>query len=72
MGCSVAVRVVVRETGETVVGKFAAIDRDVVGLFSGIMAGKNGAFRGCGRKRTFVASEVSVDADDPATETRTR
>ncbi len=66
----VPVRVIFKQTGETVVGKFAAIDGQAVGLYSGIMAGKNGAFRGCGRKQTFAAGDVTVEADDPAKEVR--
>ncbi len=67
-----AVRVIHRQTGQTTTGKFAAIDGDAVGLFSGIMAGKNGAFRGCGRKQTFAAADVTVEADDPAKEVRSK
>jgi hypothetical protein len=60
--------VVIKETGETVLGKFAAIQGDQVGLFSGIMADRKGGFRGCGKKQVFEARVVTIRADDPAKE----
>lgn len=35
-----AVKVVIKETGETVAGKFAVLDGGTLGLFSGIMSDK--------------------------------
>ena len=67
-----AVRVVIKETGETVAGKFAVIDGGTVGLFAGIMSDKKGGFRGCGKKQVFEGPTVSVTADDPAKELRQR
>lgn len=66
------VKVLVKETGETITGKFAALDGAQVGLFSGIMSDKKGGFRGCGKKRVFVAAAVTVTAEDPAQELRKR
>lgn len=63
-----AVTLVVTETGERITGKFAVIEGDKVGLFSGIMSDKKGGFRGCGKKRTFDAPAVTVTAHDPAKE----
>ena len=67
-----AVKVLVKETGETVTGKFAVLEGGQVGLFSGIMADKKGGFRGCGKKRVFEGPAVTVVADDPAKELRQR
>lgn len=67
-----AVKVVVKETGETITGKFASFEGEKVGLFSGVMSDKKGGFRGCGKKRLFDAAAVTVTADDPKKETRTR
>lgn len=66
------VKVVVKETGETVTGKYAVIEAGQVGLFSGIMSDKKGGFRGCGKKRVFQGPAVTVAADDPAKELRQR
>lgn len=67
-----AVKVVIKETGETVTGKYAVIEAGQVGLFSGIMSDKKGGFRGCGKKRVFQGPAVTVAADDPAKELRQR
>lgn len=67
-----AVRVVIKETGETIVGKFAAFEGEKIGLFSGVMSDKKGGFRGCGKKRVFDAAAVTVTADEPEKETRRR
>ncbi|MBI4298694.1 MAG: hypothetical protein HY666_02940 [Chloroflexi bacterium] len=67
-----AVKVVIKETGETVTGKFATFEAEKVGLFSGIMADKKGGFRGCGRKRVFDVAAVTVTADDPDKEFKQR
>ena len=67
-----AVRVVIKKTGATVPGKFALLEKDTVGLFSGIMSDKKGGFRGCGKKSVFPASDVTVEADDPVKEVRRR
>ena len=67
-----SVKVVIAESGETIVGKFAIQEGAQVYLFSGIMSDKKGGFRGCGKKRTFPTSAVSVTADDPAVEVRRR
>ena len=67
-----AVNVLVRETGESVMGKFVVLEKDTVGLFSGIMSDKKGGFRGCGKKRVFEAAAVEVTADDPGTELKQR
>lgn len=67
-----AVKVVIKQTGESVAGKFAAIEGDKVGLFSGIMSDKKGGFRGCGKKLVFEVSAVTVTADDPAREIKQR
>ena len=67
-----AVKVVIKETGETVIGKYAVIEAGQVGLFSGIMSDKKGGFRGCGKKRVFEGPAVTVAADDPAKELRQR
>lgn len=66
------VQVLIKETGEKVSGKFAVIDAESVGLFSGIMSDKKGGFRGCGKKLVFQANVVSVSADDPAKEIKRR
>jgi len=63
-----AVKVIIKETGETITGKFAVMESDKVGLFSGIMSDKKGGFRGCGKKRIFAASSITVMADDPKKE----
>ncbi|MBI2887207.1 MAG: hypothetical protein HYY02_08355 [Chloroflexi bacterium] len=63
-----AVKVVVNETGESFIGKFAVIQGDQVGCFTGIMADKKGGFRGCGKKRVFSAETITISADDPAKE----
>ena len=62
------VTILVKETGEEVKGKFAAIDAENIGLFSGIMSDKKGGFRGCGKKTVFAANAVSVNADEPEKE----
>ena len=67
-----AVKVVIKETGETIAGKFATFESEKVGLFSGIMSDKKGGFRGCGKKRLFEAVAVEVTADDPEKETKQR
>ncbi len=67
-----AVTVLVKDTGEEVKGKFAAIDAENIGLFSGIMSDKKGGFRGCGRKTVFPASAVTVTADEPDKEFKRR
>jgi hypothetical protein len=67
-----SVKVVIKETGETITGKFASMETDKVGLFSGIMADKKGGFRGCGKQRTFEAVAVTVTADDPGRELKQR
>jgi hypothetical protein len=54
------VTVVVKETGERFEGKFAVIQPDKIGCFTGIMSDKKGGFRGCGRKRERI--EVSGGA----------
>ena len=66
------VTVLIKETGEEVKGKFAAIDIEKIGLFSGIMSDKKGGFRGCGRKTVFDASVVTVIADEPDKELKQR
>ncbi len=66
------VTVTIKETGQTVTGKFAAVEGENVGLFSGIMSDKKGGFRGCGKKQVFKAAAVVVKADDPARELRQR
>lgn len=60
-----AVKVLIRDTGESVTGKFVVLEKDTVGLFSGIMSDKKGGFRGCGKKHVF-------EADDPSTELKQR
>lgn len=67
-----AVKVLIKETGETITGKFASLEADKVGLFSGIMSDKKGGFRGCGKKQVFEAATVTVTADDPAKELKQR
>lgn len=62
------VKVIVKESGQAVTGKFASIEGGKVGLFSGIMSDKKGGFRGCGKKTVFEAALVTVSADNPATE----
>lgn len=65
-----AVKVVVKESGQTVTGKFVSIEAGKVGLFSGIMSDKKGGFRGCGKKTTFDVALVTWTADDPKTEVK--
>ena len=67
-----AVKVVIKETGETITGKFASLEADKVGLFSGIMSDKKGGFRGCGKKRVFEVAAVTLTADDPDKELKRR
>ena len=67
-----AVRVVIKQTGDTITGKFASLEAGKVGLFSGIMSDKKGGFRGCGKKQVFEAAAVTVTADDAAMEMRQR
>ena len=67
-----AVRVVIKETGEAITGKFVVFEGDKVGLFSGIMSDTKGGFRGCGKKRLFNAASVTVTADDPKEATKSR
>ncbi|MBI2171137.1 MAG: hypothetical protein HYU30_03835 [Chloroflexi bacterium] len=67
-----AVKITIKETGQTIQGKYAAIDAETVGLFSGIMADKKGGFRGCGKKQVFPSAAVIVAADDPAIELKRR
>lgn len=62
------VTVVVKETGERFEGKFAVIEADKIGCFTGIMPDKKGGFRGCGRKRVFSPTEVTITADDATKE----
>ncbi len=62
------VKVVIKDTGQTITGKFASLEVDKVGLFSGIMSDKKGGMRGCGKKTVFEAARVTVTADDPAKE----
>jgi len=72
MRCFMTVKLEIKETGETITGKFASFEGDKVGLFSGIMSNKQGGFRGCGQKRVFEAAAVTVTADDPEKETKRR
>jgi hypothetical protein len=65
-----AVKVVVKSTGQANVGKFASVEGGKVNLFSGIMSDKKGGYRGCGRKQVFDAAAVKVTADDPGREIR--
>lgn len=67
-----AVKVVIKETGETITGKFASLEAGKVGLFSGIMSDKKGGFRGCGKKRVLDVDAVTVTADDPDREIKRR
>ena len=62
------VTVLITETGERFTGKFAVVEPDHIACFTGIMADKKGGFRGCGRKRVFSSSAVSISADDPRVE----
>jgi hypothetical protein len=66
------VKVLIKKTGETITGKFAVLEGENVGLFSGIMSDKKGGFRGCGKKQVFEAPAVAVEADDPAKEIKRR
>lgn len=63
-----AVTVLIKDTGEKVTGKFAVMEGETVGIFSGIMSDKKGGFRGCGWKRIFSAAAVTITADDPTNE----
>ncbi|MCC6236030.1 MAG: hypothetical protein IT299_00495 [Dehalococcoidia bacterium] len=65
-----AVKVMDKQTGTATTGKFAVLSGEIVALYSGITTSKNGVFRGCGRKQTFPAAAVQVEADDPAKELR--
>lgn len=62
------VRVKDKKTGEEAVGKWAAIKGSEVQLWSGIMSDKKGGWRGCGKRSTFAAVDVTISADDPARE----
>lgn len=62
------VKVVDRETGKTLMGKFAKLEQGQVLLYFGCMADKKGGLRGCGKKITFPAAQVNVVADEPALE----
>lgn len=63
-----SVRVVVKTTGEEFTGKFALIAEGLVNLYSGRRLDGNGIWRRCSRRRIFLAHNVSVSADEPATE----
>ena len=67
-----AVKVLIKETGQAISGKFVVIEGSTVGLFSGIMSDKKGGFRGCGKKQTFEAASVTVTAEDAAKEMKRR
>ncbi|HXH12421.1 MAG TPA: hypothetical protein VNP04_21965 [Alphaproteobacteria bacterium] len=67
-----AVKVVIKETGETITGKFASLEADKVSLYAGIMPDKKGRFRGCGKKRVFDMAAVMLAADDPDKELKRR
>ncbi len=67
-----AVTVLVKATGEKFTGKFATVEAGQVGLFSGIMSDKKGGFRGCGKKTSFAAEAVEVQASQPELEIRER
>lgn len=67
-GTKMAVKVVEKESGKTVLGKFAKLEQGQVLLYSGCMADKKGGLRGCGKKTTFPAAQVNVVADEPALE----
>ncbi len=63
-----AVKIVLLETGQEHVGKFAIVDKGIVSLFAGIAARKHGGYRGCSKKQNFPMSAVSLTADEPAKE----
>jgi len=63
-----AVKVVNKETGETISGKLAILKEGNVLLYSGCRPDKKGGLRGCGKRQVFAADSVSVSADDPARE----
>ena len=65
-----AVKVVNKETGEVLTGKFAVLKEGNVLLYSGVRQLKSGRFSGCGKRQVLSAEAVTVDADDPATEMR--
>ena len=67
-----AVTILVKNTGEEVKGKAAAIDLESIGLFSGIVSDKKGGFRGCGRKTVFPAASVTITAHEPDKELKRR
>ena len=62
------VTVVDTKMGQTFTGRFALVDKEKVGLFSGCMSDKKGGFRGCGKKTVFPVDSVTVKADDPSKE----
>lgn len=64
------VKVVNKETGDVLTGKFAVLKEGNVLLYSGVRQLKSGSFSGCGKRQVLSAAVVTVDADDPATEMR--
>lgn len=67
-----AVKVLIKASGENVSGKYCVVEKGQVALYSGIMSDKKGGFRGCGKKRLFDAAAVTWAADEPAREVRQR
>lgn len=67
-----AVTVVVKETGQTITGKFLVTEGEKINLYTGIMADKKGGFRGCGKKLVFDALAVTMTVDDPQKEMKQR
>lgn len=67
-----AVRFTMNGTGQAFTGKHAVVEDGKVSLFSGIMSDKKGGFRSCGKKQVFDVSTITVEADNPAKELKTR
>ena len=57
------VKVVIKETEETVTGESVSPEADRVGLFSRIMSDRQGILRDRGRRSTFETVALTVTAD---------
>lgn len=62
------VKVVDKRSGKETIGKHAVIKGGQVSLYTGIMSGKKGGWRGCGKRLQFPADSVTVNADEPSKE----
>ncbi|MDO8472339.1 MAG: hypothetical protein Q7T05_00810 [Dehalococcoidia bacterium] len=63
-----SVRIVIKQTGEEFTGKYALIAEGQVNLYAGRWLDGKGVWRRSSRRRVFLAHNVTVIADEPATE----